>query len=60
MGDIIVVKGQNLDISPESSNGSGKSTICCEIMVYGLYGKLVKNLPRKMEDSGVVASTVVI
>lgn len=46
LGDIIVVKGQNLDVSPESSNGAGKSTLI-EIIAYGLFGKLIKGLPHK-------------
>lgn len=44
-GNIVVVKGKNLDVSPESSNGSGKSTIL-EAIVYGIFGKLIKGLPH--------------
>jgi DNA repair exonuclease SbcCD ATPase subunit len=46
LGSIVVVKGQNLDISPQSSNGAGKSTII-ELLIYGLFGKLIKGLPHK-------------
>lgn len=44
--NIIVLKGKNLDISPESSNGACKSTLI-ECIVYGLFGKLIKGLPHK-------------
>lgn len=46
LGNIVVVKGKNLDVSPESSNGAGKSTLI-ECLVYGLFGKLIKGLPHK-------------
>jgi DNA repair exonuclease SbcCD ATPase subunit len=46
LGNIVVIKGQNLDISPQSSNGAGKSTIY-ESIVYGFYGKIMKGLPNK-------------
>jgi DNA repair exonuclease SbcCD ATPase subunit len=46
LGNIIVVKGKNLDVSPESSNGAGKSTLV-EVLVYCLFGKLIKGLPHK-------------
>src|SRR5438046_1724456 len=46
LSNIVVIKGQNLDISPESSNGAGKSSIF-EIVVYALFGKLVKDLAHK-------------
>lgn len=46
LGNIVVVKGQNLDVSPQSSNGAGKSTLI-ECIVYGLFGKLIKGLPHK-------------
>jgi DNA repair exonuclease SbcCD ATPase subunit len=46
LGSIVVVKGKNLDVSPQSSNGSGKSSII-ELLVYGLFGKLIKGLPHK-------------
>jgi DNA repair exonuclease SbcCD ATPase subunit len=50
LGNIVVVKGQNLDIDNNSdaadnehfSNGGGKST-CFEAVVYGLYGKCIRN-----------------
>lgn len=46
LNNIVVVKGKNLDISPESSNGAGKSTLI-EALIYGLFGKLIKGLPHK-------------
>jgi DNA repair exonuclease SbcCD ATPase subunit len=45
-GNIVLIKGQNLDVSPNSSNGAGKSSIF-EIIVYGLYGKIIKGLNHK-------------
>jgi DNA repair exonuclease SbcCD ATPase subunit len=45
-GNIILIKGQNLDISPNSSNGAGKSTLI-ECIVYGFYGKMIKGLNHK-------------
>lgn len=46
LNNIVVIKGKNLDISPESSNGAGKTTQI-EALVYGLFGKLIKGLPHK-------------
>ena len=45
--DIVLIKGSNLDVKNidddrTSSNGVGKSSIP-EIIVYGLYGKTIKN-----------------
>lgn len=54
-GNIILVRGQNVDLSEdtkESSNGSGKSSIP-EIVVYGLYGKTIKS-PKKFNKNDVV------
>jgi DNA repair exonuclease SbcCD ATPase subunit len=45
-GNIVLIKGQNLDISPNSSNGAGKSTLI-ECIVYGFYGKMIKGLNHK-------------
>lgn len=45
-GNIVLIKGQNLDVSPNSSNGAGKSTII-ECIVYGFYGKMIKGLNHK-------------
>ena len=45
-GYIVLINGQILYISPQSSNGAGKSTIN-EIIVYGFYGKMIKGLSHK-------------
>lgn len=45
LGKIINVKGKNLDAEEGSSNGSGKTTILFGL-IYGLYGKIPKNLTR--------------
>jgi DNA repair exonuclease SbcCD ATPase subunit len=42
-GNIVNINGRNLDVGPKASNGAGKSTII-EIIVYALYGELMKNL----------------
>lgn len=42
-GNIINIKGENRDHGPGASNGAGKSSIA-EIMVYSLFGELMKNL----------------
>ena len=58
LGNIVLVKGQNLDTSKKgeearlSSNGSGKSSIP-EIVVYGLFGKTIKN-PKKISHRDVM------
>jgi DNA repair exonuclease SbcCD ATPase subunit len=46
LSNIVVIKGQNLDISPQSSNGAGKSSIY-ECIVYALYGEMIKKLNHK-------------
>lgn len=46
LGRIVSVVGRNLDRGDGASNGSGKSTLF-EILVYGLYGKLIKRLSHK-------------
>ncbi len=46
LGKVINIKGENLDYGKEHSNGSGKSSIL-EVIVYGLYGKLLKGLNHK-------------
>jgi DNA repair exonuclease SbcCD ATPase subunit len=46
LGNIVLVKGQNLDVNDQASNGAGKSTLI-ECLVYGLFGKLIKGLPHK-------------
>lgn len=45
-GNIINIKGENLDVGEGASNGSGKTTIV-EIIVYALFGKLIKGLSHK-------------
>jgi DNA repair exonuclease SbcCD ATPase subunit len=49
-GNIVAIKGRNLDVvdedSEKASNGSGKSSIP-EIIVYGLYGRTIKK-PTKL------------
>jgi DNA repair exonuclease SbcCD ATPase subunit len=54
-GNIVLVKGFNMDVSDESktaSNGSGKSSIP-EILVYTLFGKTIKH-PKKINHKDVV------
>src|SRR6185369_8744371 len=55
-GNIVCVKGENLDVSNEdgtiASNGSGKSSIP-EIIVYALYGKTIKK-PKKLAHMDIV------
>jgi DNA repair exonuclease SbcCD ATPase subunit len=45
-GNIINIKGYNLDSGEGSSNAAGKTTLL-ESIVYGLYGKLLKGLNHK-------------
>ncbi len=45
-GNIVNVKGTNLDGGEGSTNGAGKSTIA-NALVYALYGKLIKGLSHK-------------
>lgn len=57
-GNIILIRGKNLDTARGeeetriSSNGSGKSS-CPELLVYGLYGKTIKN-PKKIGHKDVM------
>lgn len=55
-GNIVLVKGYNMDVSEEdsntSSNGSGKSSIP-EILVYTLFGKTIKH-PKKINHKDVI------
>lgn len=55
-GNIVLVKGFNMDVSDEesntSSNGSGKSSIP-EILVYTLFGKTIKH-PKKINHKDVI------
>jgi DNA repair exonuclease SbcCD ATPase subunit len=46
LGNIINIRGHNFDRRQGSSNGAGKSTIM-EMIVYGLYGKLLKKMNHK-------------
>lgn len=58
LGNIVLIRGKNLDTSRGeeetriSSNGSGKSS-CPELLVYGLYGKTIKN-PKKIGHKDVM------
>lgn len=45
-GNIVNVKGRNLDAGEGGSNGVGKSSIA-SALIYGLYGKLIKELNHK-------------
>ena len=57
-GNVVVINGRNLDIQDEgeenkhSSNGVGKSSII-DALVYGLYGKTVKN-PVKIKQADII------
>ena len=54
-GNVVLIKGKNLDIKDgdlHSSNGSGKSSIL-DALIYGLYGKTVKN-PKKIGVKDVI------
>ena len=59
-GNIVLIKGKNLDVGSEeadekhSSNGIGKSSII-DALVYGLYGKTVKN-PKKLNQKDIINS----
>jgi exonuclease SbcC len=55
-GNIVNVMGLNLDTYPPRSNGSGKSSIA-EIIVYGLFGKTIKN-PKKVKHGDVVHNKI--
>jgi len=60
-GNIVLIKGKNLDVGNEeadekhSSNGIGKSSII-DALVYGLYGKTVKN-PKKLNQKDIINSS---
>lgn len=60
LGNIILVKGVNLDTSPEdsvsASNGSGKSSIP-EILIYALFGKTIKH-PKKIGRNDAINNKV--
>lgn len=45
-GNIINIKGRNLDVGKDASNGSGKTSII-SIIPYVFYGKLLKGLNHK-------------
>jgi len=55
-GNIILIKGQNLDVSDEdgkiASNGSGKSSIP-DCITYALYGSTVKK-PKKLGHANII------
>jgi len=46
LGNIVTIRGHNYDRKAGSSNGAGKSTIL-EMIVFGLYGKLLKKMNHK-------------
>lgn len=58
LGNIVLIKGKNLDYQGDSknksssSNGSGKSSIQ-EIICYALYGKTIKS-PKKISKNDVI------
>lgn len=55
LGNIVLIKGNNLDVSEAdstSSNGAGKSSIP-EILVYTLFGKTIKH-PKKINHKDVI------
>lgn len=61
LGNVILVKGFNLDVSDDdessgSSNGAGKSSIP-EILVYTLFGKTIKH-PKKINHKDVINNQV--
>jgi DNA repair exonuclease SbcCD ATPase subunit len=45
-GNIVNIKGMNLDVGKDASNGSGKTSLI-SIIPYALYGKLIKGLNHK-------------
>ena len=59
-GNIILIKGNNLDVKDEdgktSSNGVGKSSIL-EILSYGLFGKTIKQ-PKKVSHKDVINNQI--
>lgn len=60
LGNIILIKGRNLDVSGDesgtASNGSGKSTIP-EILVYALFGKTIKH-PKKINQKDIINNQI--
>jgi len=55
-GNIINIWGENLDVEPTRSNGTGKSSIP-EIFVYALYGKTIKN-HKKIKHANVINNQI--
>ncbi len=58
-GNIVLIKGKNLDVSESdssSSNGAGKSSIP-EILVYTLFGKTIKQ-PKKITHKDVINNQI--
>jgi DNA repair exonuclease SbcCD ATPase subunit len=63
MGNIILVRGENLDVleveeddEKKSSNGAGKSTLP-DVISYTLYGKPIKN-PKKVKNENIIHNKV--
>lgn len=56
MGNIILVRGENKDVSDEeekiAANGIGKSSIA-DAIVYALYGKMIKS-PKKLSHDNII------
>jgi len=46
LSNLVLVKGRNKDVKPESSNGAGKSTII-EAVVFALFGKTLRKTSAK-------------
>ena len=55
-GNIINIWGENLDVEPIRSNGTGKSSFP-EIFTYALYGKTIKN-HKKIKHANVINNQV--
>lgn len=43
--DIVIIKGENIDVGPLASNGSGKS-ILSEAVSFGLFGKTIRDMEK--------------
>lgn len=54
--NIVNVIGQNLDVDPPRSNGTGKSTLP-EIVVYAIYGKTIKS-HKKIKHGNIINNII--
>ncbi len=52
LGPIVLIRGQNLDISDNGNNGTGKSSVA-EIPTYALFGKTIKK-PTKLGHTDLI------